>query len=518
MAEDNQQMDARKWIAVAGTMLGAFMAILDIQITNSSLADISGGISATTDEGSWISTSYLIGEIITIPLTAWFSRIFTVRWYLLVNIVLFLTFSSLCGISTNLTEMIIFRAGQGFTGGVFIPQALTVIITMMPKNLQPVGQAMFGITATLAPAIGPYIGGLLTDRIGWEWNFYINFVPGILMFATVWFTIPAEKANIADLKNGDWLGIACMAIGLGALVAMLEEGQRKDWFGSSFILTCGILAGIFMPAFILRGFFAERPVVKFKLLLSRNLGLSTVVAFVLGMGLYGSVYLIPLFLGEVQGYSPLLIGETLIWVGLPQLLIFPILPLLMKKFDIRALVFFGSLLFAASCFMNGWMDYNYAKDQFIWANVVRALGQPFTIVPITGLATATLSRKDAGDGSAIFNMFRNLGGSVGIAILDTVTVRREQFHDFRIGERVTAYDLAVQGRLQSVQDSFVARGFDPTTAMSQAYGVIKRTMRRDANIMAFNDAFIVVGVSLLVGAIIVWFCKKPSAGAAASAH
>ena len=518
MAEENQKMDATKWIAVAGTMLGAFMAILDIQITNSSLQDISGGISATADEGSWISTSYLIGEIITIPLTAWFSKIFTIRYYLLVNIVLFLMFSALCGISTSLGEMIVFRAGQGFTGGVFIPTALTVIITYMPKNLQPVGQAMFGLTATLAPAIGPYVGGLLTDRIGWEWNFFINFIPGIVMFATVFATIPKEKTRIDELRNGDWWGIACISIGLGALVAMLEEGQRKDWFGSPFIRTCAILAGVFVPAFVLLEIFGKHPVVNLRLLLSRNLGLSTVVAFVLGMGLYGSVYLIPLYLGEVQGYSPLLIGETLIWVGLPQLLIFPILPLLMKKFDIRLLVFVGCLLFAASCFMNAYMTADYAKDQFIWANVVRALGQPFTIVPITGLAVATLARKDAGDGSALFNMFRNLGGSVGIAILSTVVTRREQFHDERIGESVTAYSLAAQGRLQAIQASFEARGFDPTTAMRQAYGVVKRTMRREANIMAFNDAFLIVGISLLLGAMIVWFCKKPASGASAAAH
>ncbi len=272
MAEDSQKMDAKKWIAVAGTMLGAFMAMLDIQITNSSLQDISGGISATADEGSWISTSYLIGEIITIPLTAWFSEIFSIRYYLLVNIVLFLTFSALCGISTNLGEMIIFRAGQGFTGGVFIPTALTVIITYMPKNLQPVGQAMFGLTATLAPAVGPYVGGLLTDRLGWEWNFYINFIPGILMFATVYATIPKEKTRLDELRNGDWWGIACMAIGLGALVAMLEEGQRKDWFGNDFIRTCGVLAAIFVPAFVLIEIFGKHPVVNLRLLLSRNLG------------------------------------------------------------------------------------------------------------------------------------------------------------------------------------------------------------------------------------------------------
>ena len=515
---DEQQMDARKWIAVAGTMLGAFMAVLDIQITNSSLADISGGIAATPDEGSWISTSYLIGEIITIPLTAWFIRIFTIRYYLLVNVVLFLMFSALCGISTNLGEMIVFRAGQGFTGGVFIPTALTVILTYMPKNLQGVGQAMFGITATLAPAVGPYIGGLLTDNVGWKWNFYINFIPGIIMFATVFATIPAEKLNLKLLREGDWLGIGSMAIGLGALIAMLEEGQRKDWLGSGFIRNCAILAGIFVPIFLVREFMAEKPLVKLRLIASRNLGLSTLVAFVLGVGLYGTIYLIPVYLSEVQGYSPTLIGETLIWVGLPQLLIFPLLPFLLKKVDIRLLVFVGSLFFAASCFMNSYMSPLYGKDQFIWANIVRAIGQPFTIVPVTALATATLARKDAGDGSAIFNMFRNLGGSVGIAILDTLTVRREQFHDWIIGESVTVYSPAVQGRIASSTAQFVSKGFGPATATNQAYEALKLAVRKSANVMAFNDAFLLVGYSLLVGAVLVWFCKKPDPGKAAPAH
>ena len=510
-------MDTRKWIAVAGTMLGAFMAVLDIQITNSSLADISGGISATPDEGSWISTSYLIGEIITIPMTAWFMRIFTVRYYLLANIALFLMFSGLCGISTSLGEMIVWRAGQGFTGGVFIPTALTIIITYMPKNLQGVGQAMFGLTATLAPAIGPYIGGLLTDNIGWEWNFYINFFPGILMFATVMATIPAEKLNLKLLREGDWIGIGSMAIGLGGLIAMLEEGQRNDWFGSEFIRNCAILAGIFVPAFIIREFMADKPLVKLRLITSRNLGLSTLVAFVLGVGLYGTVYLIPAYLSQVQGYSPTLIGATVIWVGLPQLLIFPLLPVLMKRFDIRLLVFLGSLLFAGSCFMNGYMGPEYGKDQFIYANIVRAFGQPFTIVPVTALATATLARKDAGDGSAIFNMFRNLGGSVGIAILNTVTVRREQFHDSVIGDSITAYRPEVQAQLAATQASFINRGFDSATAMGQAYAALKLTVRKAANVMAYNDAFLIVGFGLLAGAILVWFCKKPDPSAEAAA-
>jgi DHA2 family multidrug resistance protein len=514
MSDADREMGTREWIAVLGTMLGAFMAVLDIQITNSSLADISGGISATTDEGSWISTAYLIGEIITIPLTAYLARVFTLRYYLLANIVLFLMFSALAGLSQNLGEMIVCRAGQGFTGGVFIPTALTIIVTKMPKRLQGVGISMFGLTATMGPAIGPYVGGLLTDRVGWQWNFYINFIPGAIMFAAVFATIDREPLNLKLLRKCDWIGIGSMTIGLGSLVAMLEEGQRKDWFGNNFILDCGILAAIFLPIFAIWECVAKHPLVKLRLILSRNLGLSTVVAFVLGLGLYGTIYLIPLYLDTVQGYSPLLIGETLVWVGLPQLLIFPFLPLLMKWFDTRLLVCVGSIFFAASCFMNSFMTADYAMPEFIIANIVRAIGQPFTIVPVTGLALATLAPKDAGDGSAIFNMFRNLGGSVGIAVLSTVITRREQFHDFRIGERVSAYDLPVRQALAASTARFTHLGFGPVTAMRQALAGLQTMVRQQANVMAFNDAFLLVGISLLVGAAFVWLCKKPAPGAA----
>jgi DHA2 family multidrug resistance protein len=503
-------MDARKWIGVLGTILGAFMAVLDIQITNSSLRDISGGIAATPDEGSWISTSYLIGEIITIPLTAWFSKVFSTRWYLIVNVILFLFFSAMCGLSKSLGEMILFRAGQGFTGGVFIPMALTVILSTMPKNLQPMGQALFGMTATLAPAIGPAIGGWLTDRFGWEWNFYVNFLPGALMLASVWYAIRPEPLKLDQLKGGDWWGILCMAVGLGSLVAMLEEGQRKDWFGSDFIRICGTLAVIFVPAFVLIELCRKKPFVNLRLLGDRNLGVSSIIAFALGLGLYGTVYLIPLYLGEVQQYSPLQIGETLVWVGLPQLLLFPLLPLLMKKVDIRILVSFGSVLFAVSCFMNTVMDYNYAKDQLIVANVVRALGQPFTIVPVIMLATAGLAAKDSADGSAIFNIFRNIGGSFGIAILSTLVTRREQFHDWRIGEEVTAYAPETQSRLAATQRMFMEKGADAVTALHEALAALKQIVRREAYVMAFDDAFLIVGLGLVLGALLVWLCKRPN--------
>ncbi len=510
-------MNHKQWIAVLATTLGAFMAVLDIQITNASLNQISGGIAATVDEGSWISTAYLIGEIVTIGLTPWASKVFTVRWYLIGNVILFLGFSGLAGLAHSLGEMIAWRVGQGFTGGVLIPMCLTVISTTMPKNLQPVGQTMFGLTATLAPAVGPYVGGWLTDNIGWEWNFYLNFLPGVVMLAGIIYAVPAEKMHLSELKRGDYLGIASMAIGMGSLIAMLEEGQRKDWFGNEFIRNAGILAAIFIPVFIINELVVERPFVNLRLLASRNLAMGCVVAFVLGLALYGNLYLIPLYLSEVQNYSPFKIGEVLVWVGLPQLLIFPLLPLLMKRIDLRPLVCVGSIIFATSCFMSSFMSYDYAYDQFITSNVVRAFGQPFTIVPVTTLALATLAPKDASNGSALFNMLRNTGGSVGTALLDTIVTRREQFHDFRIGESVTAYSLSTQARLANQQGDYIARGYDSATAMNQAYKTIKQLMTREAYVMAFNDAFLVVGISLLVGATVVWFCKKLAPGAKAPA-
>src|SRR6202008_2580835 len=275
------------------------------------------------------------------------------------------------------------------------------------------------------------------------------------------------------LQGGDWIGIVCMAIGLGSFIAFLEEGQNPDWFTSPFIQHCFELAVIFIPLFLIIELVGKNPVVNIRLFLDRNLAFASIVNFIMGAGLYGSVFLLPQYLEQVQQYSARQTGEYMILIGLPQLLIFPFVPRLMKTIDLRLIVFFGAAVFGASCFLNTHMAPQFGGPQFQLANVIRALGRPFTIVPLSAIATAALAREQQGDGSALFNIARNLGGSVSTALLSTMITQREQFHDFRIGERVTPYGPYVQAFLSNQPVQNLQHSGDPAAALQQAYRMLQ---------------------------------------------
>src|SRR6266571_4957305 len=320
---------AKTWIAVIGATLGAFMAVLNIQIVNASLADIQGAIGAGIDDGGWISTSYLIAEIIVIPLSGWLAQVFSVRIYLLTNAVLFLALSIACAFAQDLPQMIALRAVQGFTGGVLIPLAFTLIITLLPKAKQPVGLALFALSATFAPAIGPTIGSYLTENWGWEYIFYVNLVPGAIMIGMLWFSLESKPMKLALLREGDWFGIVTMAIGLSALQTVLEEGNKDDWFASSFIVKLSIVATISLAVFLWIELTTKNPLLNLRLLVRRNFGFGLLANFLLGVALYGSVYILPLYLARIQGYNSEQIGFVLAWTGLPQLMLIPLVPRLM---------------------------------------------------------------------------------------------------------------------------------------------------------------------------------------------
>ncbi|MGN8020218.1 DHA2 family efflux MFS transporter permease subunit [Phyllobacterium sp. 22229] len=515
VADQERPASLKTWITVFAGLIGAFMAVLNIQITNASLLNIEGGIGTGVDNGAWISTAYLIGEIIVIPLTDYLSRVFSFRRFLLVNALLFLAFSVACAFARNLEEMIILRAIQGFTGGVLIPMAFTLILTKLPRSQHSVGMALFAITATFAPAIGPTIGGYLTENYGWQYIFFINLVPGAFMVTALYLNLERQPMNLGLLKEGDWFGILAMAIGLGALQTVLEEGNKNDWLGSPFIVRLTIIAVVFLALFVWIELTVKNPAVNLRLLKRRNFGLGTVANMLVGFGLYGSVYLLPQYLGQVQGYNSEQIGSVMAWTGLPQLLIIPFVPMLMGRFDTRIIVFLGLCVFGGSCFMNIHMSANYSGDQLWLPNIVRAIGQAVVMAPLTAIAMVGVARHESAAASGVFNMLRNLGGAFGTAMLATIVTKREQFHSNTIGNSVNLFSETVRGRLDQMTAYFMAHGVtDPVAAREQAIVALGQTVKRQSLIMGYSDTFVVLGAMLIIAAFFVLLTKKGQASGA----
>jgi DHA2 family multidrug resistance protein len=512
-------VSAKTWIAVAGATLGAFMAVLNIQIVNASLADIQGAIGAGIDDGGWISTSYLIAEIVVIPLSGWLAQVFSVRKYLLINATLFLALSIACAFAQNLPQMIVLRAMQGFTGGTLIPLAFTLIITLLPKAKQPIGLALFALSATFAPAIGPTIGGYLTENFGWEYIFYVNLVPGMLMIGMLWYSLESKPMKLTLLRQGDWFGIITMAIGLSALQTVLEEGNKDDWFGSPFIVKLSIVAAIALSLFLWIELTSRTPLLNLRLLFRRNFGFGILANFLLGIALYGSVFILPVYLSRIQGYNAEQIGMVLAWTGFPQLLLIPLVPRLMQKFDARIIIGVGFALFAVSNFMNIHMTNDYATDQLFWPNVVRAFGQALVFAPLSAVATAGIEAENAGSASGLFNMMRNLGGAVGIALLQTLLTKREQYHSNVLMQSVSLLEQATRARIEKLTQYFMAHGvLDPGDASHRAFVAVGKIVQKQAFILAFSDMFFLLGVALIAALAASLLLKKPGHLESGGAH
>ena len=505
------------WVAVLAGMIGAFMAILNIQITNASLLDIEGGIGTGVDNGAWISTSYLIGEIIVIPLTDYLSKVFSFRRYMMANGVLFPIFSIACAFTHDLGSMIAMRGLQGFTGGILIPMAFTMVLTKLPKAQQPIGLALFAISVTFAPAIGPTIGGYFTETYGWQTIFYINAVPSAVMVIALALTLERQPMRLTLLKEGDWAGIVTMAIGLSALQTVLEEGNKDDWFASPFIFRLAIVASVFLTAFVAIELMVEKPLVRLRLLTRRNFGVGVLANILVGFALFGTVYVLPQYLGQAQGYNAEQIGDVLAWTGMPQLVIIPFVPFLMKRSDPRIVGFVGIAIFAASCFMNTTLSADNAGDQFLIPNIVRAIGQALVLTPISTITTAGIAPSEAGAASGLSNMLRNLGGAVGTATLATILTKREQFHSNVIGQSITLYSDETRRRIAGLTDYFASHGtVDRAAAQHEAMAAIGKIVHRQALIMAFSDTFAVIGIVLAAAAIALLFARKTTLGAGAA--
>jgi MFS transporter, DHA2 family, multidrug resistance protein len=501
----------RDWIAVMSAMLGAFMAVLDIQITNSSLKDIQGALSATLEEGSWISTSYLVAEIIMIPLTAWLVQLLSARRLAVWVSVGFLVASLLCSMAWSLESMIVFRALQGFTGGALIPLAFTLTLIKLPEHHRAKGMAMFAMTATFAPSIGPTLGGWLTENWGWEYIFYINIPPGLLMIAGMLYGLEKKAAHWELLKSTDYTGILTLGVGLGCLQVFLEEGHRKDWLESSLIVGLCSIALVSLVTFVIVQVSKPNPLINLGILGNRNFGLSSISSLGMGVGLYGSIYLLPLYLAQIQNYNAMQIGEVIMWMGIPQLFLIPLVPLLMRFVSPKWLCTLGFGLFGLASFSSGVLNPDFAGPQFNQIQIIRALGQPLIMVTISLIATAYILPQDAGSASSLFNILRNLGGAIGIALLATLLDARTKTYFDYLREAIVPSNPQVAERLASLTDTLGNE--------TAALGKLSEIAHQQAQIMAYNDAFHFVGIALGVSMLAVLLTKAlPKGLKAGEAH
>jgi DHA2 family multidrug resistance protein len=517
-APEAERASVGDWIAVAAGALGALMATLDISITNSALPQIQGEIGATGTEGTWISTGYLMSEIVMIPLAAWLTRVFGLRNFLLGNATLFILFSMMCGWSHSLPMMIAGRIGQGFCGGAMIPTAQTIIRTRLPRSQMPVGMTMFGLIVLLGPLLGPVLGGWLAENISWTWCFFINLPVCIALIALLIFGLPPERPQWSTFFQADWLGIVGLTIGLSSLTVLLEEGQRERWFESDMIvaLTCVSLVGMVLIAISQR--VAKRPIMRLSLMRNPRYASVIVIVFAVGAGLYGVSYLLPQFLSLVSGYNAQQSGAIMLVSGVPAFLMMPILPRILGKLDFRMLVIVGLVLFAGSCMLDIDLTAQSVGHDFFWSQLIRGVAQILTMMPLNQASMAAVSREDSGDAAGLYNMARNLGGSVGLAIIGTVIDRRTTFHTATIRESLTANSVMGQERIASSAANWFAQTGDMAYAKMRALGQIAVQIHMQATVMTYSETFYLLGIALLACIPLALLLKTPHANTPSAGH
>ena len=498
---DEQRVSLRAWVAIIGGLFGCFMAGMNVHVTSAALPEIEGSLGASFEEGSWISTAYLVAEIIMIPLTAWLVEVFSMRRVMWTGSFIFLVASVACSWAPNLETMIVIRVIQGAAGAVLIPLSFQLIITELPASKMAMGMALFSLANSVAQAAGPSLGGWLTDAYSWRWIFYLQLFPGIALLLAITWSIEPKPMKLELLRRGDWAGIAAMVLGLGGLQIVLEEGGRKDWFGSDFILIVSIISAVALMIFVLTQLYGKRAFINLRLLKRYNFGVASIAMFVFGGATFGLVFLVPNYLSQLQGYNAREIGVSLIAYGGVQLVLAPMMPRLMGWSSPKLMVASGFLIMASGCWLAVHLNTDSAANVIIPSTVVRGIGQPFIMVALSVLAVAGLDKREAGSASALFSMLRNLGGAVGTAGLTQIVAMRERFHSDRITETVNEFSSSVQDRLGAEVHTWLP-------AQQQALEMLGKTVRREAFLMAYGDAFYVACLALIGCAVAAFLMRR----------
>ncbi|VXC70367.1 EmrB/QacA subfamily drug resistance transporter [Burkholderia sp. 8Y] len=505
--------------AFALMCLGFFMATLDIQIVASSLKDIGGGLSASQDELSWVQTSYLIAEILVIPMSGWLSKVFSTRWLFAASAIGFTVTSMLCGLAWDINSMILFRGMQGALGAAMIPTVFTTAFVLFPGKQRLIASTTIGALASLAPAIGPVIGGWITDQWSWHWLFYLNLVPGLVVAVLVPKYVHIDKPDLSLLKKGDYLGILLMSGFLGCLEYVLEEGPRKNWFGDDAILICAWVSGICGFLFIVHALTAKEAIVDLRALSVRNFGIGSLLSFVTGIGIFTAVFLTPVFLGRVRGFDSLQIGIALLSVGCFQLASIGVYGFASRFIDMRVLLVFGLICFGLGCYFYTPLTNEWGWQQLLLPQALRGIGQQFAVPPIVTMALGSLPPSRLKSASGLFNLMRNLGGAIGIAVSATMLNDRLNLHYLRLAESVTIGRPAIGDMLARSSAHLASIGGDALDATQAGLASLNAIVLREALVLTFADCFYVLALCFLVGIVSVLFAKPiGSAPPSSEAH
>jgi MFS transporter, DHA2 family, multidrug resistance protein len=497
----------RDWIGVLAMCTGLVMAIMDVQIVTSSLTQIQGGLSASADEIAWVQTAYLIADVVMVPLSGMVSRLLSTRILFVVAALGFTSASALCATATSLGQMILYRAMQGFCGGAITPSVWPVVYAKFRGPPLVTLMVIISIIFNLSGTMGPTVGGFLTDTFSWHWLFLINIVPSLLVAAVVWVTIDIDKPDFSLLRGFDVTGLVLMAVFLGCLQYALEEGPRWDWLDEKTIRAAVIVSGVAASLFFWRVLSYRQPIVDLRAFLNRNFALGSFFTFMLGIGMYGTTYLVPLFLAQARGFSALQIGETVFVVGVAQLVLSPFNVYIARAMDLRLMLAIGLGGFAFSMYLTAGLTNQTGFWELLVPQVVRGIALMFCYVPANMIALGSLSQDTMKNAAGLYNLMRDLGGAIGLASIGTIMNVRLHFHWNRLIEDINPARAAVQQFLEAQMGRL-----DPMIPGDPGRAAIKllaNLTQREALVLTYNDLLLLLGALFVFGLILLPLVRRP---------
>ena len=497
---------AATWLGFVLMCVGMFMAILDIQVVATSLPAIQDALAISRDAMSWIQTAYLIAEIIAIPLTGWFTRVLTLRWLFVIAIGVFTLASIGCAFSGSFPTLVSFRVLQGFAGGALIPAVFSAVFLLFPIRLHPIATTMAGIMAVLAPTVGPVVGGWITETYSWHWLFLINVAPGVVAASATPFLLPNDRPRFANLATLDGYSLTLMAVSLASLEIGLKQAPHYGWLSPP----CSVLFLLSVAtatAFAARTLKAEHPVVELSTLKNLSFAIGCALSFCLGVGLFGSVYLMPVFLSYVRHHDAFEIGTIMLITGVAQLVTAPIVGALESRFDPHWLSAAGFGLFALGLGCSAFQSRVADFGEMFWPQVLRGVAIMFCLLPPTRLALGALTEAQVPDASGLFNLMRNLGGAIGIALIDTILYGRTGGHAEALRDRLIAGDITAARAIGLDLELFTHRPPDVSDATVEAY--LRPMVEKAAFALSTNEAWTLLACAALLGLLLVPFAGPP---------